>query len=143
MATRTITLTVSEDVYTQIEALARMTARSVEDFVEQSLTRSVSSLVDLDLPSLAQAELGAMEDLTNEALWAIVRSTANADRIALYDLLSERRDAGNITPEGERLLEHLSAEADALMLRVAHAYALLEARGQTLSAPADTQNWRV
>jgi hypothetical protein len=136
VAVCTITLTVPEEVYAHIEALARMTTRSVDELAAQLLICSMSPLVKVDLPSLARTELGALDDLDNQALWAIVRSSANADKIALYDLLSERRSAGHITPEGQRLLEELSAEADALMLRVANAYALLRDRGQTVSTPA-------
>jgi hypothetical protein len=132
----TLTLTVSEEVYTQLEAVARMTTRAVEEVAAHLVSRAVSPLVQVDLPSLAQTVLGDLDALDTPALWAIVRSRANADKIALYDLLMARRSAGHLTPDGERLLEDLSTEADALMLRVAYAYGLLQQRGQTASTPA-------
>ncbi len=73
-----------------------------------------------------------MEHLSDEALWAIARSTANDDKIALYDLLIERQNSGSLTVEGHGLLTQLREEADALMVRKAHAYAILQSRGYTL-----------
>ncbi len=132
MAARTITVTVPEDVYTQLEAQARTSARSIDDLVTQTLVHALPPQVEGDLPPSVQAELQAMAQLSDEALWAIAGSTANEDRQALYDVLIERQDAGSLTMEGRRMLVQLREEADALMVRKAHAYALLHGRGYTL-----------
>ena len=132
MTVRTFTVTVPEDVYTQIEAQARSSSRSVDDLVAQTLTRGLAPAAEVDLPPSVQAELNAMEHLSDEALWAIARSRANDDKIALYDLLIARQNAGSLTTEGRRVLTQLHEEADALMVRKAHAYALLQNRGYTL-----------
>jgi hypothetical protein len=129
---RSITVSLPEDLYDQLEARARTAARSVDEMVAQTLARSLPPSAEPELPPAAQAELQAMEHLSDEALWAIARSTANDDKIALYDLLIERQNAGTLTTEGRRLLTDLREEADALMLRKAHAYALLQSRGYTL-----------
>jgi len=129
---RSITVTLPEDLYDQLEAQARTAARTVDEMVAQTLARSLPSSPEPDLPPAIQAELHAMEQLSDEALWAIARSTANDDKIALYDLLIERQNAGTLTVEGRRLLAQLREEADALTLRKAHAYALLQSRGYTL-----------
>ena len=75
-----------------------------------------------------------MDNLSDEALWAIARSRANDDKIALYDLLIARQNAGSLTTEGRRVLTQLREETDALMVRKAHAYVLLQSRGYTLPA---------
>jgi hypothetical protein len=137
MATHTLTVTISEDLYDQVEEQARSTARSIDELVALALIRFVVPLRQLELSPLMEAELQAMEALSNEALWSIVRSTENADKIALYDLLSERNSNGRITPVGRKALDELNAEADALMLRVAHAYSLLQDRGQTPSTATE------
>jgi hypothetical protein len=129
---RSITVTLPEDLYDQLEAQARTAARSVDEMVAQTLARSLPPSPEPDLPPAIQAELHAMEHLSDEALWANARSTANDDKIALYDLLIERQNAGTLTVEGRRLLTELRDESDALMLRKAHAYALLQSRGYTL-----------
>ena len=132
MTMRTITVTVPEDVYTQLEAQARSSARSVDDVAAQTLTRGLPPAPERDLPQALQAELSAMEHLSDEALWAIARSTANDDKIALYDLLIERQCSGTLTTEGRKVLTQLREEADALMVRKAQAYAILHSRGYTL-----------
>ena len=129
---RSITVTLPEDLYDQLEAQARTAARSVDEMVAQTLARGLAPSPEPDLPPAVQAELQAMEQLSDEALWAIARSTANDDTVALYDLLIERQNAATLTTEGRRLLMELREEADALMLRKAHAYALLQSRGYTL-----------
>ena len=132
MTVRTITVTLPEDVYTQLEARARSNARSMDDVVAQTLALGLPPSPERDLPSAIQAELHAMEHLSDEALWAVARSTANDDKIALYDLLIERQQSGVLTTEGRKVLTQLREEADALMVRKAHAYAILQSRGYTL-----------
>jgi hypothetical protein len=134
---RTITVTLPEGVYEQLAARAQTAARSVEDVVAETLARTLPPAPELDLPPAVQAELKAMEQLSDEALWTIAYSTANDDKIALYDLLIERQNTGTLTAEGRRLLTQLRDEADALMLRKAHAYALLQSRGYTLPSLDD------
>ena len=134
VAARTITVTVPEEVYAQLEAKARTTARSVGDLVAQTLARALPHQVEEDLPPSVQAELQAMAQLSDEALWVIAGSTANEDRQALYDLLIERHNAGSLTMEGQHMLVQFREEADALLVRKAHAYALLHSRGYTLPA---------
>lgn len=84
------------------------------------------------MPPTVQAELDAMEHLSDEALWVIAQSVANEDKIALYDLLIDRHQAGSLTAEDKHVLAQLRDEADALMLRKAHAYDILRRRGCTL-----------
>ncbi len=132
MAIRTITVTVPEDVYSQLEAQARTTARTVDDLVTQTLKHALPPQAEAELPLSVQAELGAMAHLSDEALWAIAGSTANEDKQALYDLLIERQNTGSLTPEGRHLLTRIREDADALMVRKAHSYALLHGRGYTL-----------
>ena len=51
-----------------------------------------------------------------------------------------RKYAGALTPEGQQLLTQLREEADALTLRKAHAYALLQQRGQALPPLAELRD---
>lgn len=132
MTARIITVTVPEDIYTQLETQARSSARSVDDLVAQTLARGLPPVAESDLPLSVQAELNAMEQLSDEALWAIARSMVNDDKIALYDLLIERQNASSLTMEGRRLLTQLREQADALMVRKAQAYAILHHRGYLL-----------
>lgn len=132
MAVRTVTLTLPEHLYEQLESQAQAVARSMDEVVIQALSRSLPPPVEEDLPQVLQAELKALEHLSDEALWQIAQGTMNRDKVALYDVLLERHQAGTLSPEGQEWLTRLREEAEALMLRKAHAYALLESRGHTL-----------
>ena len=61
----------------------------------------------------------------------------NSDSLALYDLLRARKEEGTLTPEGQQWLTRLTQEADALGLRKAHAYVLLNGRGRHLPSLAE------
>lgn len=101
------------------------------------LASSLPPAPEPDLPQAVQDEPTAMEHRSDEALWAIARSTMNSDSLALYDLLRERKEEGALTPEGQQWLARLTQDADALAVRKAHADALLKRRGHRLPALAD------
>jgi len=132
MSVRTVTLELPEHLYNQLETQAQAATRSVDEIVVQTLARSLPPPVEKDIPPTLQAELEAMERLSDEALWQIAQGTMNRDKVALYDVLLERHRADNLTPEGREWLTRLRKESDALMLRKAHAYTLLSSRGHEL-----------
>jgi len=137
MTTRTITLTLPEDLYSQLEAQAQRAARPVDDVVAQTIARGLIVTSDPDLAPAVQAELAAMEQLADATLWDVARSTASSDTIALYDLLTQRQQDSTLTPQGQQWLERVRAEAGLLMLRKAHAYALLKQGGHQVPAIED------
>jgi len=132
MSVRAVTLNLPEQLYERLETQARTATRSVDEVVVQTLARGLPPVVEKDLPPALQAELEAMEHLSSEALWRIAESTMNRDKVALYDMLLERHQAGDLTPEGREWLIRLRKEAEALTLRKAHAYVLLQSRGYEL-----------
>ena len=126
------TVTLPETVYARLSAQAQATDRSVDELVLRNLLRALPPPVEDDLPPRLQAELEAMAHLSDDGLWQLARSVMNPDKVALYDLLLERHAAGELTLEGEEMLTQLREDGDALMLRKAHAYALLQSRGHRL-----------
>jgi hypothetical protein len=132
MTIHTITVRVPEDIYARLAAHARNTKRSVEELLVQAAGQVIPPPIESELPLGLRNELAAMSQLSDEALRAIALSIANSDKIALYDVLLERHRSGTITSEGTDMLRQLRDEADALMVRKAHAFALLKSRGHTL-----------
>jgi len=132
MSVRTLTVTLPEHVYERLKAKAEAASRSLDELVVQTLARDLPPTVEEDLPPALKEELEAMAHLSDEALWQIAQSSMNPDKVALYDVLLERHRTGTLTPEGQEWLTRLREEAEALMLRKAHAYALLQSRGHTL-----------
>jgi hypothetical protein len=83
-----------------------------------------------------QSDLAALDRMDDNALWRVARSRrTEADAARLQELLDKQAD--DRLSETERAeLERLRADADRLMLRKAHAAALLHWRGYTIP-PAD------
>ncbi|MCB9141950.1 MAG: hypothetical protein H6646_06700 [Anaerolineales bacterium] len=133
MPSQTMTLTVPEYVFDQLAAQAQMAGQPVGVIASQMLARAVSPPVEESLPPALRAELEAMTLLSDVSVLQIARSRMNEDKVALYDVLLDRNQDGTLTMEGRELLRGLREEADALMLRKAHAYALLKSRGHRLA----------
>lgn len=134
MSAREITLTLPKALYEQLAAQAQNAARGLDEVITQALTQRFATVPEPDLPAELQAELRAMAVLSDDTLWSIARSQANPDKIALYDVLTERHVEGSLTPEGHHLLRQLREELEAVTLRKAQAFALLRSRGVTLPA---------
>lgn len=125
-------ISLSSDLYSRLKHQADERKQSVEALVNQALLHTLPPIVEDDLPADLKHELEAMSALSDETLWQIGRSTMNADKVALYDLLLDRLKQNELTSEGQSLLDDLRHEAEALMLRKAHAFALLHSRGVKL-----------
>ncbi|HRJ43051.1 MAG: hypothetical protein KJZ86_22680 [Caldilineaceae bacterium] len=131
------TVTLPETVYNRLSAQAQASQRSIDELVVQSLLRTLPPPVEDDLPPRLQSELTAMENLSDDGLRQIAQSSMNTDKVALYDLLLGRNSAGELTLEGQEMLAQLRGDADELMLRKAHAFALLQSRGHRLPSLSD------
>jgi hypothetical protein len=116
-------------LFLQLEAAARSSAQSVDAVVAQSLERTIPPHLVALLPTTLQAELDAMEQLSDEALRAIAYSVALPERGEQMDELIALKQAGTITPHQQEQLSALRSEAEALMVRKAHAFVLLKNRG--------------
>jgi hypothetical protein len=124
MTVRTITVTIPEMLFLQLEAAARSSAQSVDVVVAQSLERTIPPHLAALLPNALQAELDAMEHLSDAALHAIADRVAPSKRGIQMDDLIALKQAGAIAPEQQEQLT-------ALMVRKAHAFVLLKSRGHT------------
>lgn len=132
MTVRTITVTISEALFLQLEAAARSSAQSLDSVVAQSLERTIPPHLSALLPRDLQMELDVMEHLSDEALRAIAFSVASPERLHQMDDLITLKQDGSITARQQALLTTLRAETEALMVRKAHAFALLKGRGVAL-----------
>jgi hypothetical protein len=127
-----VTLPVPPSVYRIAQRTAEATSRSIEKVLVDVL--SAASPISDDLPPELQAELDALAQMSDDELWKIARSTFSTDQRRQYDRLLEKNSAGKLTPVEREQLKELRLESEQLMLRKAHAYALLKWRGYTLPA---------
>lgn len=129
---KTLTLTLPEYVYRQLQVQAKATTRTLNELGSQVIIKNLAPPVEEDLPPVLRAELEAMSVLSDEVIWQIAESRMNEDKAALYEVLIDRLKEGSLTSEGQEMLTQLREEADALMFRKAHAFALLKSRGHQL-----------
>jgi hypothetical protein len=90
-----------------------------------------------DLPAAMRDALRALEKLSDSELQRVIHERMAAATVEEFDELREQRRAGQITGAEARRLNELTEHADLLMLRKAHAAALLKRRGQPVPTPAE------
>ena len=126
-----IILTVPEDISTRARQIAETVARPVEQILLDHLkTLSVPLPV---LPPDTQAELDALQYLSDDALWTIASEQMPQDVQARAHVLLDRNSCGVITDAEHAELDTLVERGDRLMLRKAEAAALLRQRGYSFT----------
>ena len=134
----TYSIAVSENLYRQLERRALPLRRSVSEWVSETVKRGMSPSVKVedDLPPWLQAELQAMQELSDTSLWTLARSSMrqidNDQMVHLNEIGQERP----LTSTEQAKQQTLLNESDETILRRAHAAVLLQARGYDMSDPA-------
>lgn len=134
----TYSIAVSENLYHQVERQALPLHRSVSEWVSEIVKRGMSPsiMVEDDLPPWLHAELEAMQNLSDTALWTLARSTMRQiDNDALVQL-NEISHERPLTPTEQAQQQTLLNQSEETVLRRAHAAVLLQARGYDMSDPA-------
>lgn len=128
MSTRTITLRLPESLYIRLQQAADATHRSLDDVLLHAVQVGSPPRWD-DAPAEFQADLAALDRLEDQALWRIVRSRKTETEMERYQELLDKNASGTLGAEERDELVKLRIEYDRLMLRKAHAAALLRWRG--------------
>ncbi len=128
---QTITLQLPEEIYKRLKQAADALQQPLEVVLVQAVRAGLPPSVD-DLPPEHRGEFKAMTRLSNEELWGIARSTLSEGKQRQLSRLLRKNEAGALNEQERRKLEALHREADLIMLRKAHAYALLKWRSQPL-----------
>jgi hypothetical protein len=130
----TVTLHLPEPLYRRLANTARATQRSLEDVLLHAV-RVGSPPAWEDVPPEFQSDLAQMDRLSDDDLWQIVRLQQSATEVARYDDLLTGNQAGPLTDTERVELHNLRTGAERLMLRKAHAAALLRWRGHAVPRP--------
>lgn len=133
MALHTISL--PDSLYQRLEQQAKKTQNSIDDWVQQTLSRNLPPLVQVedDLPVHLRVELLAMESLSDMALWSLARITLSEKQLAEWDRLHDLAQERELTSAEEQSRQQLSQLYDETILRRSHAAMLLHSRGYDLS----------
>src|SRR5689334_18928168 len=96
MTDHPITLNVPEPLYDRAHRIAQETAQSIETILLSRLEKAFSEPLPT-LPANEQAELDALPQLSDEALWTIAREQMPVDRQSRMEALMDANSSGSIT----------------------------------------------
>lgn len=135
MTVQNITLPLPEHLYLRFEQIAQATQQSMTDVLLHAVEVGSPPRWD-NVPAEFQTDLAALDRLDDKALWQIARSQQSDNEMDRYETLLHKNANETLIPAEKDELNHLRQKADLLMLRKAHAAALLRWRGYQLP-PAD------
>ncbi|MEZ4705678.1 MAG: hypothetical protein R3A44_00650 [Caldilineaceae bacterium] len=127
-----VTLTLPEPIYRQIERRAHERHSSIEDAL---LTVVAEALPALDaLPTELEQALAELAFLTDDELWQAARTKLAAEENQAMQELILKKQAGVLAPNEETLAQQLLYKADRVMLIRAQAAVLLKERGHDIAS---------
>jgi hypothetical protein len=126
--THAITIHIPDTLYDQLKRTAELSHRSMDTIVVQSLSHSISPLLE-DIPAEYQADVYPLLEMGEAALQEEVRRIFPTEQWSEYETLLEKKKAGGLTATEQARLDVLHREADILMFRKAYAAVLLKRRG--------------
>ena len=134
MSDYTVTLTISEAIYTRARQFADNTAQPVERVLTNSLEQAFDA--DSNLPPDEQAELAALSSLSDDTLWTIAADRTpptQQERLSLLLVLNKR---GVLSDAEQVELDNLLERGDKMTLRKAEAALILIRRGHRVDMKA-------
>jgi hypothetical protein len=127
---RTLTIRLPDELYARLQHAARGNEKRVRQVAVQMLSAALPP--DDMLSQGIQQELGVLEALSDDVLWAVAQSRMAASKQRRWKRLLDKNRQGTLTESERQELEQLTAEGDRLTLYKAHAYLLLKERGHRI-----------
>jgi hypothetical protein len=126
-----LTIDLPDQTFQRLAHLAELTQQPLAELILQSITGNLPPAVET-APAEIQPELLALQTLDTTALRQIAQSQVPPTQQTRHLMLLEKNQAGDLTAEEQQELQDLLLQADQLMLKKAHACALLRWRGQPM-----------
>ena len=123
-----LTINLPESAFERLSTLADLTNQPLSDLVLQSITGNLPPSIETT-PAEIQADLLHLQSLGIDELRHIAQSQLSPAQQDRYAILIERNQDELLTEEERQELQAFSLQADQLMLKKAHACALLRWRG--------------
>lgn len=127
-----LTINLPDPVFQQLRTLAESTRQPLSDLVLQSIAGNLPPNVN-DAPAEIQAELLQMQALNARELRKIAQAQMPHSQQEEHLRLLEKNSSGAISASEKARLSDLRNLADQLMLKKAHACAILRWRGKPIS----------
>ena len=132
MRERTVTVTVPEGLYDQLQQRAAQRQRSLEDALVLALAASIPA--DAGLPVDLADTLASLAALDDDSLWRMARRRVSDEDAARLAELGDKRQRAGLTEAELREAEELAERHDRVLVVRAEAAALLEQRGHDVSS---------
>lgn len=136
MTATIVTLQLPENLYVRLQHAAQAMRQPLNDVLVRAVEVGSPPIWD-DAPPAFQADLAALDRLDDDSLWRIARRTQMGEDWTRYEDLLDKNANGTITTSERAELISLRTEADRLMMRKAHAAALLRWRGHQVPPAAN------
>lgn len=132
MALQTVTLQIPEYIYEHARQVAETTAKPIETVLVEQLAEATLP----PLPEDEEAELNALNLLSDDTLWTIAREQMPATRQERMQVLMDGNSKGMLSEAEYQELTHLVEQGQKLMLRKGKAAAILTDRGHKVTRQA-------
>jgi hypothetical protein len=130
---QSITINLSDELYSLLQRAAELAEQPVEVIVAQSLAHSLPPLLE-DIPAAYQLDVYPLLTMTDAELMQELNRTFPSNGWIEYEDLLEEKKSRILTEQETKRLEKLRHEADVLALRKSYAAVLLKRRGQPVPA---------
>jgi hypothetical protein len=124
------------DIYEQLKRTAELSSQTLDSVVAQSLSHSLSPLLE-DIPVSYQQEVYPLLEMNDEALKKEVGSLFPTEAWAEYETLLQYKKERSLTNDETARLDELRYQADLLTFRKAYAAVLLKRRGYNIPLVSD------
>lgn len=126
-----LTINLPESAFERLSHLADLTNQPLSELVLQSITGNLPPSIET-APEEIKSDLLRLQTLSIDELRDIAQSQLSSTEQERYALLLERNQDELLTESEQQELRGFSLESDQLMLKKAHACALLRWRGQPI-----------
>lgn len=133
MADAIIQIALPPETIEQLQQLARAQNRSVDEVVRNLLAHELPGLPIL--PSVVEAELAAFENLSDDVLWLLARSTLTHNQQHELADLNNTAQQRALTDKEARRQQELIELYNRTLVRRAHAASVLKERGHDVAKP--------
>lgn len=131
--TLSVTIDLPEPVQQQMEETAQLEQRPVADIIRDLVLQHWT--VTPVLPDDVEAELAALPNLSDDALWLLARSTLSTVEQTDLTTLNQKAKTTTLTATEDQRLSSLLEQYDRTMVRRAQAAVILQHRGYDLRDP--------
>jgi len=126
-----LNINLPDPAFQRLSHLAELTNQPLSDLVIQSIAGNLPPVIET-APVEMQSELLTLQTLSVDALQQIGQSQIPSEQQESHMAVLERNQEGLLTAEEQRELQPLCLTVDRLMLKKAHACAILRWRGQPI-----------